>query len=167
MTRVAAAARDLPYNGRHRQKRGFEVKQARARPMRPVPSGDGTPLRTASLVGLLLATAACTPDAPSGDLWGRDSAAARCVVCHSLEKNGPFRVAPNLWDIVGAPKARERDWYSYSPGLIAVGGAWTPSELDRFLADPAAFAPGTRMNIRVTDPDERARIVELLEKLRD
>jgi cytochrome c2 len=39
--------------------------------------------------------------------WGLDTAAGRCVVCHSLERGGEFRVAPNLWDIVGAEKARD------------------------------------------------------------
>ena len=55
-----------------------------------------------SLSGPLLA------DTFTQQAWGLDSAAGRCVVCHSLEKGGEFRVAPNLWDIVGAEKARER-----------------------------------------------------------
>lgn len=32
--------------------------------------------------------------------------AGRYAVCHSLEKDGPMRVASNPWSIVGAPKAR-------------------------------------------------------------
>jgi len=98
---------------------------------------------------------------------GHDSPAFRCTVCHSLEKNGPFRVAPNLWGIVGAPKARDRSWYSYSHALIEKGGTWTPQELDAFLSNPDKFAPGTAMNIAVTDPEERKRIIEFLETLKD
>ena len=117
---------------------------------------------------VLWATVACSPDDPQRTaLWGKDSPAARCVVCHSLEKDGPFRVAPNLWGIIGAPKARDRDWYSYSPGLVALGGTWSREELDRFLANPAAFAPGSRMNIRVTDAAERQRIIDFLAQQQD
>ena len=39
--------------------------------------------------------------------------AGQCVVCHSLEKGGPMRVASNPWSIVGAPKARMKG-YGYS-----------------------------------------------------
>lgn len=125
----------------------------------------GNGLLLAAILGI---TTACGPDGPErGDLWGKDSPAAQCVVCHSLEKDGPFRVAPNLWGIVGAPKARDREWYSYSPGLAALGGTWTRAELDRFLANPAAFAPGTRMNIRVPDAELRQRIIDFLDEQQD
>ena len=97
--------------------------------------------------------------------WGSDSAASRCVVCHSLEKGGPFRVAPNLWNIVGAEKARDRSWYAYSPALIRKGGTWTEEELDRYLEDASAFAPGSTKSIRVTDPAEREAIIDFLATL--
>lgn len=129
------------------------------------PSSGRVPVTVLALVlGLV---GGCSPDEPGDARWGKDSPAAPCVVCHSLQKNGPFRVAPNLWGIVGAPKARDRDWYSYSPGLIAAGGVWTREELVLFLADPSAFAPGSRMNFRVRDAEQRARIVDFLAELRD
>ena len=99
--------------------------------------------------------------------WGLDSAAGRCVVCHSLEKGGEFRVAPNLWDIVGAEKARDSVWYNYSPALIEMGGTWSPEDLDSFLADANEFAPGSTKSIRVTNPEEREEIIEFLEGLED
>ena len=124
----------------------------------------------ACLTALLLsalAAATAMADTFTEQPWGLDSAAGRCVVCHSLEKNGPFRVAPNLWNIVGAEKARERDWFAYSPGLIEMGGTWTPEDLDRYLEDAAAFAPGSTKSIRVPDPDERAEIIDFLTELAD
>ncbi|NNK51382.1 MAG: hypothetical protein HKO99_07240 [Xanthomonadales bacterium] len=99
--------------------------------------------------------------------WGLDSAAGRCVVCHSLDKGGPFRVAPNLYGIVGAEKARARSWFNYSPALIKMGGTWTEEDLDLYLADAAAFAPGSTKSIRVKDPEERERIIVFLEQLQD
>jgi len=99
--------------------------------------------------------------------WGYDTVAGRCVVCHSLEEGGPFRVAPNLFGIVGAEKARARAWYAYSPALIEMGGTWTVEDLDAFLADANAFVPGTKKTIQVTDPDERAAIIAFLQTLHD
>ena len=99
--------------------------------------------------------------------WGLESAAGRCVVCHSLERGGEFRVAPNLWDIVGAEKARDSAWYNYSPALIEMGGTWSTEDLDSFLADASAFAPGSTKSIRVSDPAEREEIIEFLGELED
>ena len=118
----------------------------------------------ANLLGGLsaLLLCACGPAAePAGD----SSVVERCVVCHSLEKGGPFRVAPNLWNIVGAEKARDRAWYAYSPALIRKGGTWTPEELDRFLSNPDEYAPGTTMTLSVPDDAERKAIIEFLKTL--
>lgn len=52
---------------------------------------------------------------------GLDTPAGQCVVCHSIEKNGPMRSAPNLWGIVGAPKGRVKG-YGYSRALLEAGG---------------------------------------------
>lgn len=97
--------------------------------------------------------------------WGIDSAAGRCVVCHSLEKNGPHRVAPNLWGIMGAEKAA-KTWYNYSKALRNKGGVWTEKEIDEFIADANQFAPGSSKSILVTDPKERKAIIEFLKKLK-
>jgi len=114
-----------------------------------------------------LCSALASADTFTEQPWGADSVAGRCVVCHSLEKGGPFRVAPNLWNIVGDEKARDRGWYAYSPALIKKGGTWTEEDLDRFLEDASAFAPGSTKSIRVPDPEERKAIIDFLEQLKD
>ncbi len=98
---------------------------------------------------------------------GWDSPAGQCVVCHSLEKNAPWRVAPSLWGIVGAPKAGAKG-YGYSLALAQAGGVWTERELDEYLANPNGFLPGTtKILAGLPDPQERARIIEFLGTLRD
>jgi len=93
---------------------------------------------------------------------GADGPLSRCVVCHSVEPGGALRVAPPLNGIVGAPKARAT-WYGYSPALKAAGGVWSESDLDKFLAAPSKYLPGTTKTIiGVRDPDERARIIAAL-----
>lgn len=99
--------------------------------------------------------------------WGADSPASRCVVCHSLEKGGPFRVGPNLWGIVGAPKTRDADWFNYSKALLSLDGAWTREALNDYLAAPSRYAPGTTKTIQVTDDAEREAIIDFLATLDD
>jgi cytochrome c len=94
--------------------------------------------------------------------WGFGTPAEQCVVCHSLERGGPFRVAPNLWGIVNAEKARDRSWYAYSPALLRKGGVWTEQDLDAFLADADAYLPGTSKTISVRSAEERQEIIEFL-----
>jgi cytochrome c2 len=125
-------------------------------------------LAAASLLTLSLnASAASAGDNFPAQPWGADGPASRCVVCHSLEKGGPFRVAPNLWNIVGAEKARDRSWYAYSPALIRKGGSWTAEDLDSYIEDAAAFAPGSTKSIRVKDQEERKAIIDFLATLHD
>ncbi|MDS4032273.1 MAG: c-type cytochrome [Candidatus Contendobacter sp.] len=97
---------------------------------------------------------------------GWDGPAGSCVVCHNLAKGASWRVAPNLWGIVGAPKADAKG-YGYSLALAQAGGTWTAKELDEYLANPNRFLPGTNKTISVTDPEERARIVKFLGTLKD
>ena len=130
-----------------------------------------------ALVGLMWAVRSEAPAAQSGlsyddDLkfkalpTGADGALKDCVVCHSVEANGPMRVAPNLYGIVGAPKARAH-WYAYSRALAKSGGTWTEADLDKFLASPSKFLPGTSKTIvGYADAKQRARIVAALKELR-
>ncbi|MEI2782261.1 MAG: c-type cytochrome [Candidatus Competibacter sp.] len=98
---------------------------------------------------------------------GLDGPAGQCVVCHSVEKGGPMRVAPNLWGIVGAPKAREKG-YGYSAALASAGGVWTKEDLDRYLANPDKFLPGTKKTISgLPNPEERAKLIAFLATLHD
>ena len=126
-------------------------------------------LRLAVVAAGLGAFAAAAAASGPGDFpptpWGLDTAAGDCVVCHSLEERGPFRYAPNLFGIVGAPKARD-EGYGYSLALFKKGGEWTEADLDAFLANAAAFAPGSTKSIRVTDAEERKTIIEFLKTLR-
>ena len=100
-------------------------------------------------------------------LVGQDTPAERCVVCHSLEKGGEHRVAPNLWNIVDADIARDQSWYAYSPGLIRKEGRWTEENLSNFRKDAEAFSHGSTKSIRVADAKERQKIIDELKKYRD
>lgn len=93
---------------------------------------------------------------------GADGALKPCLVCHSVERGGALRVAPPLYGIIGAHKARA-EWYGYSPALQKADGTWTEADLDKFLASPSKFLPGTSKTIiGIADAKRRADIIAAL-----
>ncbi len=98
--------------------------------------------------------------------WGYESPAGRCTVCHSLKPDRRQPVAPTLWGIMGAEKARARHWFTYSGVLLKKGGTWTAEEMDEYLANPNGFLPGTKKSINVANEQERKEIISYLEKLK-
>jgi len=98
---------------------------------------------------------------------GLDGPAGQCVVCHSIEKGGPLRSAPNLWGIVGAPKGYAKG-YGYSVALASASGVWTEKELNDYLTDPIKFMPGTKKTlIGLPNAAERAKLIAFLATLKD
>jgi cytochrome c len=93
--------------------------------------------------------------------------AKQCQACHTFEKGGPNRVGPNLWGIVDRPRATEAG-FNYSAPMKAKGGKWTFDELNKFLANPRGFVPGTAMTFAGLSRDQqRADVIDFLHTLAD
>ena len=87
----------------------------------------------------------------------------RCVACHTIEKDGPNGIGPNLHDVVGRAVATHAG-FNYSAALKAKGGNWDDAKLDRFLEAPMKYAPGTRMAFAgVIDAADRKALILYLE----
>lgn len=119
------------------------------------------------------ATAPAAPE-PVGPLLASASidagshVAQKCVPCHTFDRGGGTRVGPNLYDIVGTEIAQDRGGFSFSDALRAKKGRWTPEALNEWLADPAAFAKGTRMTFAgLPSSQDRANIIAYLNSLSD
>ncbi len=52
--------------------------------------------------------------------------------------------------------------YAYSPALKASGLTWDQANLDRWLTNPQALVPGTKMYFLLKDPQSRADIIAYL-----
>jgi len=107
--------------------------------------------------------AACA--APPAQLADGEQAWRQCAACHALEAGANTPAGPALHALVGRPIAAEPD-FNYSPALRRLAerhGRWTPGLLDRFLADPAALAPGTEMGFPgMTDSGQRRALIDWL-----
>ena len=90
-----------------------------------------------------------------------------CMACHTLQKGEPNKIGPNLYGVVGRPRASEPG-YDYSAAMKAKGGAWTFDELNKFLSGPRNYIPGTKMTFAGLDSEhQRADLIAYLRTLSD
>jgi cytochrome c len=93
--------------------------------------------------------------------------AKQCQACHTLEKGGPNRVGPNLWNIVGSDRGEGRG-FNFSAAMKAKGGKWTFDELNKFLTNPREYIPGTAMTFAgLSRESQRADVIAFLDTLSD
>ncbi len=103
--------------------------------------------------------AAAEPEKPIAVLLASASAekgqatAKQCQACHTFEKGGPNRVGPNLWNIVGDERGKDRGGFNFSAAMKAKGGEWSYEELNKFLIrskqTPGAASRWVRSNINI------------------
>ena len=133
------------------------------------------------LFGLLLLSACADDDGAArrrvlGDHPGLDAALrvadprrggrlfGQCAACHTIGPGAGDRNGPNLFGVMNKPVASNSPRYGYTAALSALGGTWTPEAMDRWLADPAKVAPGTRMQFSgLADPLDRADVIAYLQ----
>ena len=83
-----------------------------------------------------------------------------CAACHAIEKNG---AGPKHQGILGRTAGTVPD-YRYSPALQKSGIVWTDETLDKWLADPQAVVPGTKMFYALESAKDRADVIEFLKQ---
>ena len=83
-----------------------------------------------------------------------------CQACHSIDEND---LGPKHRGVVGRPAGSIAD-YVYSAALKSSGLTWDEATLDRWLTNPSALVPGTKMFFQVADAQNRADIIAYLKE---
>ena len=99
---------------------------------------------------------------PKANVAEGKSISTRCEQCHDLSKGGPNKIGPNLWGVVGRPRA-SHPGFDYSAAMKAKGGSWSYDELFKFLKSPGAYIPGTKMSFAgLPKADDRINLIAYL-----
>ena len=106
----------------------------------------------------------------SGDLEHGRKLFGECGLCHIPAQNGPNRLGPNLWQIVGRPVG-SISGFNYSSAMRQLGQSdtkWDFQSLDAFLTAPQRTIKGTIMTYKgMKDPQDRADLLLYLRSLSD
>jgi cytochrome c len=91
----------------------------------------------------------------TGDLLNGQRKFALCRSCHTIAEGGPALTGPNLHGVFGR-HVGSAPGYAYSPAVKNAGFVWDGEHLDKWLADPRGFLPGTKMSFAgLKDPKDR------------
>lgn len=120
---------------------------------------NGVTKTSAILAVAALALGAQASAAAAAD--GSDVFDTNCAVCHSTDP-GTNKLGPSLAGVVGRKSASLAD-YSYSPAMMKAGLTWDKATLDKYLTDPQAMVPGTKMLFPgLKDADDRKALIDYL-----
>lgn len=83
-----------------------------------------------------------------------------CESCHSIDDND---IGPRHRRVVGRRAGSLAD-YNYSAALKQSGLTWDEPTLNRWLTNPSALVPGTKMFFKIDDPQMRADLIAYLKE---
>jgi len=97
----------------------------------------------------------------SADAAAGEKVFGKCKACHKLD--GTDGTGPHLNGVVNRAKA-SIGGFGYSEALIAMAAdAWSPDNLNGFLASPKTYAPGTKMSFAgLPKVEDRANLIAYL-----
>lgn len=92
----------------------------------------------------------------------RPAAWAQCAACHTIAKDAPHGLGPNLWGVAGS-KSGDIKGYEFSPAMKAAGLTWDEATLDKYLTNPRDVVPGTKMSFAgIADATKRKELITWL-----
>ena len=101
-----------------------------------------------------IATLLATADIAKGEAVFK-----KCTACHNIAQGGANGIGPNLWAAMGKPHGHVPG-FAYSDALKSIPGNWDWESMDKWLANPKKYAPGTKMTFAgLGNPEERANLI--------
>lgn len=98
----------------------------------------------------------------TGDLVNGKRKFALCRSCHTINEGGADMTGPNLYGVFGR-KAGGKAGYNYSDAVKNAGFTWDAEHLDKWLAAPRDFLPGTKMSfLGVKEEKDRIDLIAYL-----
>ena len=114
--------------------------------------------------GISLAIAEAAPQADPAA--GQSVFSQKCASCHTVTADlAHGLLGPNLVGVVGRPAGTMAGW-DFSPALKESKVTWTEENLNKWLTDSTAFAPGAQMDLKVPSRIEREDVIAYLKTLK-
>src|SRR3974377_357859 len=79
-----------------------------------------------------------------GDVAAGEQSFKKCLPCHSIGPGAKTKVGPELNGLDGR-KSGTAASYNYSDATTNSGSAWNKETFEKYIADPRATIPGTKM----------------------
>lgn len=120
-----------------------------------------------AFTAVALAALAAAPQAMAGGSVanGKELFLSYCDECHTTERGGASRKAPNLFGLIGR-QAGSVAGFEYTDANRNAGWVWNEENLERYLAAPKQAIPGTNMKFKgIPDAQERQDVVAYLATL--
>jgi cytochrome c len=119
-----------------------------------------------ALAGISIAAFAQSPPpaakASAGDAVHGKALYQACAACHSIDEND---IGPKHRGVVGRRAGSVAD-FAYSSALKGSEIIWDEATLDRWLVNPSALVPGTKMFFKIDDAQARADLIAYLKQQR-
>ena len=114
--------------------------------------------------GIILSVTAIRPVA-AADVEAGKADFKKCALCHTAEA-GKNKIGPSLFGVVGR-KSASLDDFNYSEAMKKFDQTWDAETLDKYLTDPRAVVPNTKMIFAgIKDEKERQDVIAYLETLK-
>ncbi len=118
--------------------------------------------RLALVAAPLVAFAAAASAQDAGDPAKGEKVFRKCAACHTLSPDGKSKVGPDLYGVIGRTTGTA-EGFKFSEVMIDAGTeghVWTEEEISKFLENPKAMFPGTKMTfVGLKKPEERADVI--------
>jgi cytochrome c len=114
---------------------------------------------TRVLLALLASTLLSSAAHAAGDVARGEIVYGRCQLCHSIDQDD---VGPHHAGLFGRRAGSVPD-FAYSEAMRKSGIVWSAKTLDKFLSNPQAYVPGTRMTFTgLPDKQDREDVIAYL-----